>query len=50
MRTSVPALSNYIHNLAEVIFWENEWTVVYKIILIIEVAIFTDFNYSLYVH
>ena len=47
MHTSVSALRNHINNLAEVIFWGNERTVVYKIVFIIEVGIPTDFSYSL---
>lgn len=39
MHTSVPALSYHINNLLEVIFLEEERTVVYTIVFIIEIDI-----------
>lgn len=50
MHTSVPALSNYINNLVEMIFWGNERTGVYKVVFFItEVDIPMDVSCSPYI-
>lgn len=49
MHTSVPALSDHINNLLEVIFLGEERTVVYTIVFIIEIGIPTDFSYLSYI-